>query len=509
MSKKQLFLLIIVGIIIAGVIIVVRGCQSQASGVFYQGEGYQFSLPEAYRQTDRHNDEIVLTFQSATSTIKVYAQPTDHLLSSISYLSYGNEQLVQGKAGFKLEEDRTGRANWLITRELSYTRPLLTNVAEDRNYYREINLVDPLHNRVITFWGKTTAANSEQLQADLKAAARSYSWNGQALNTLPISAINKTVSPTIKYQGKRVTLEIPANEIVWGRFFPGYPNNSDAAQLLEQSEVDLGHKFEFVMDYKTFLAGNPFPLEAARRAYDDGRVLMLTLQPFSKDLNWIAIPDIIAGRHDEEIRKWAEGCKQLGEPIFIRPLNEMNGDWDPWCAWFYGKDTEMYIQAWRHIVEVFREVGATNAYFVWNPHDRSYPNFLWNNAHLYYPGDDYVDWVGLTGYNNGTSHEGDVWREFDEIYEPLYADYLQRYGEKPFMITEFSCNEVGGNKAQWIEKGLASLAKNYGNIKIATWFDSQDNLWLYQLDSSPEAWDAFRKGLNENKYYKGAVKAQK
>ncbi len=482
--------------------------QKPAEGIKYQGAGFSFYLPASYRQTERHNDEIVLTFENEHSTIKVYAQPTNHLLSAISYISYGNEQLKQGKAGFIVEESKTGRVNWLVTNEISYSRPVLRKVTNDRNHYREIHIVDPLHERVITFWGKTTAENKKQLAMELKAAAKSYSWNGEIAETAKPAA-NYTGSPHIKYQGRRVTLEIPPGEIVWGRFYPGYPSKPEAALAMEQSEKELEHKFEFIMDYKTFLVGNPFPAEAVQRAYEDGRVLMLTLQPFSKDLNWIAVPEIIEGKHDEEIRQWAEGIKELGEPIFVRPLNEMNGDWDPWCAWFYGKDTELYVKAWRHIVNIFRETEADNAYFVWNPHDRSYPNFLWNNAHLYYPGDDYVDWVGLTGYNNGTSYEGDVWREFAEIYDHLYADYMQRYGHKPFMITEFSCNEVGGNKAQWIDKGMALLAKNYGNIKIATWFDNQDNLWLYQLDSSPEAWAAFKKGLKENSYYTGAVSVKK
>lgn len=482
-----------------------KGCQGEILGQVYQGEGFVFTLPDSYRQTERHNDELVLTFQNETSTVKVYAQPTNNLLSAITYIGYGNEQLVQGKAGFKIEEERTGWANFRINREFAYTRPVLQKLGNDRNYYREINLIDPVNQRVVTFWGKTTAEYSEQLKEDLRSAVKSYSWNGQSIVSSSQEAIEPS-SPHIKYQGTRIDLDIPPGEIVWGRFFPGYPSVPEAALALEQSEEAFDHKFEFVMDYKMFLAGDPFPAEAINRAYDDGRVLMVTLQPFTADLNWIAIPEIIEGKHDDEIRKWAEGFKQIGEPIFVRPLNEMNGDWDPWCAWFYGKDTELYILAWRHIVEIFRELGATNVYFVWNPHDRSYPNFLWNNSHLYYPGDEYVDWVGLTGYNNGTSHPGDVWREFDEIYEALYLDYLQRYSDKPFMITEFSCNEVGGDKAKWIEKGMASLAKNYGNIKIATWFDSQDNLWLYQLDSSPEAWSAFRQGLKDNAYYTGAVK---
>lgn len=56
--------------------------------------------------------------------------------------------------------------------------------------------------------------------------------------------------------------------------------------------------------------------------------------------------------------------------------------------------------------------------WVWNPNEKSFPNFCWNYADNYYPGDEYVDIVGLTGYNTGDYYDGEIWRRFDEIYDP-------------------------------------------------------------------------------------------
>ena len=73
------------------------------------------------------------------------------------------------------------------------------------------------------------------------------------------------------------------------------------------------------------------------------------------------------------------------------------------------------------------------------------------------------------------------------------------------MITEFSSNEIGGDKAAWITKGMASLAQEYPNIKIATWFDGRDKLWQYQLKSSEAALEGFKNGLKNEAFIKGAV----
>ena len=140
----------------------------------------------------------------------------------------------------------------------------------------------------------------------------------------------------------RPYIEIPdliigKNETLWGRFFPGYPFYKGSEEKMLNSEQRLDHFFEFVMTYKTFPSAEPFPIKDLERVYEDGRVVMLTLQPFTKDLSWIAVPEFIKGKHDQKIIDLAEKLKSLDEPVFIRPINEMNGDWDPWCAWFFGK----------------------------------------------------------------------------------------------------------------------------------------------------------------------------
>jgi mannan endo-1,4-beta-mannosidase len=140
------------------------------------------------------------------------------------------------------------------------------------------------------------------------------------------------------------------------------------------------------------------------------------------------------------------------------------------------------------------------AIHVFNPHDRAFPDFLWNHSLLYYPGDEWVDWIGLTGYNNGVAHPGDRWRGFVEIHDPLYAEYLTWWPSMPFMITEFSSNENGGDKAAWIGECAATLQVRYPRIKVAVWFDQIDGLWEYQLSSSDASMAAFREALSRPEF---------
>ena len=101
-----------------------------------------------------------------------------------------------------------------------------------------------------------------------------------------------------------------------------------------------------------------------------------------------------------------------------------------------------------------------------------FPDYKWNNEYEYYPGDEYVDVVGITGYNNGTYYEGETWRTFDEIYEPLYSKTVTNYN-KPIMITEFACSNAGGDKEDWVKDMFRSIGK-YDKIKVAVWWDGID-----------------------------------
>ncbi|SHJ86191.1 glycoside hydrolase family 26 protein [Tepidibacter formicigenes] len=488
---KKLFSVLVIAILFFSIIFGYEvKAQENYKRIYVYSNGFSSEIPYNF-VVDESLDNIVTKLYTQDGTkIHIYNQPVDNV-GVQTYIKYSNKQINLGKGGVSLiNKEKVKFENGATAYIYEYKRPIQKNISNDKNYYYEINEVYPKDKRVITFWLKTDEANFEYYKGVLNHIAKT-TWQMEEHND-PYHPPYKTRSINIK--GDKTTIDIPKDKMLWGIFHPHKLDKGNYVDEVSDIEQKLDWKFEFLMTYSDFR--NNIPVEGVKNAYNDGRVMMLTMQPWfygDRDSN-IIIPQIINGEYDEYIKKWARDVKDIKEPIFIRFANEMNGDWDPWCAWFFAKDTDLYIEAWKRVYNIFKEEGANNALFVFNPHDRSYPNFKWNNAHLYYPGDEYVDWVGLTGYNNGTSFKGDVWREFDEIYYNNYNEYMKYYSNKPFMITEFSCNEVGGDKANWIREGFKKFV-NMPNIKMAVWFDQVDMLWEYNIDSSPEAMDAFKESL--------------
>ena len=89
----------------------------------------------------------------------------------------------------------------------------------------------------------------------------------------------------------------------------------------------------------------------------------------------------------------------------IRFGHEMNGDWYGWSG-----QPAAYVAAWRHVVSVFRGEGAANVKWVWSPNvdNGDYP------FARYFPGDSWVDYVALDGYNWGRSR-----RRREPVAEPF------------------------------------------------------------------------------------------
>ena len=124
------------------------------------------------------------------------------------------------------------------------------------------------------------------------------------------------------------------------------------------------------------------------------------------DPNW-NLDSIISGSHDDFITQFAEGIASYPHTVFLRWGHEMNVNQYSWAGYCNGANAEAttkFVAAYRHIHDIFMQQGATNVKFVWSPNYQSFPDSAgdgWNDIENYYPGDDYVDWIGVVGYNWG------------------------------------------------------------------------------------------------------------
>ncbi|HEV7399289.1 MAG TPA: glycosyl hydrolase [Solirubrobacterales bacterium] len=212
------------------------------------------------------------------------------------------------------------------------------------------------------------------------------------------------------------------------------------------------------------------------------------------------LSDVTSGTYDSYIRSFAEEAREWGHPFFLRFDWEMNGGWFPWAEGANGNQPGEFVAAWRHVHDIFTAVGASNVNWVWCPNID--PDGIFQNLGPLYPGDEYVDWTGLDGYNWGTNlAKPDRWRSFDELYGSTYRQIADTIApSKPLLIGEMSSTEYGGSKADWIRDTLAKIPANYPKIGGLLWFDTYIEDMDWPIESSSAAASAFAEGIANQAY---------
>jgi hypothetical protein len=219
------------------------------------------------------------------------------------------------------------------------------------------------------------------------------------------------------------------------------------------------------------------------------------------------LADIARGDHDAFLQQFATDAKAYGHPFFLRFDWEMNGSWYPWSEQTNGNRPGEYAAMWRHVHDIFTQVGATNVTWVWCPNtDYAGATAL---AGLY-PGDAYVDWMCLDGYNFGTNPLQPVaWRTFTQVVKATYDQLVQLAPARPIMIGETASTEIGGSKSVWITETLTAELPAFARIRAVTWF----NWNIYEnggqrdwaIETSASAQDAFKRGIGSAYYQAGSV----
>jgi hypothetical protein len=243
------------------------------------------------------------------------------------------------------------------------------------------------------------------------------------------------------------------------------------------------------------------PMESIR-AYGAIPVFSWSSQsiPSSKEEPNFQLSDVIAGTYDPYIREFAEAAKTWDHPFFMRFDWEMNGSWFPWSEGVNGNQSGEFIAAWRHVHDIFAAVGADNVTWVWCPNVDP-DNTLLDLAGQY-PGDAYVDWTGLDGYNWGLNPANpDRWRNFNELYSATYQRIVDTIApDKPMLIGEMGSTEQGGSKAAWIEEALSAIPTYYSQIRGMLWFDTYDDGMDWPIETSASSASAFASAIQSPAY---------
>jgi len=261
--------------------------------------------------------------------------------------------------------------------------------------------------------------------------------------------------------------------------------------MLEEQLPKFATPPDYVMFYRDLGRAFPESQIAVLRAKGATPIVSLELWQWMRARQGEYLTAINNGEWDAVFRRWAVAAKAEGGRVLLRFGFEMNGDWFTWSL-----RPREFIAAWRRAHRIMRtEVGAKNIEWVWSPNAVSIPRKPENGIHEYYPGDDFVDWVGVDGYNFGKDHDKwHEWESFETVFDHVLKEFAVRYPKKPVMIAETGAAPgTGEQRERWIRDAHAYLERRT-QVKALVWFHydkRRENEPDFRIDTTPASLRAF------------------
>lgn len=287
--------------------------------------------------------------------------------------------------------------------------------------------------------------------------------------------------------------------MLFGAYDGGFPNTFAG---LEKFENEVNYKFPIISFYVAWgdKPDEQFPTRMVDTIDRMGSVPMITWEPWVVDFDerlrpnlphtgereYACLAAIARGEYDFYVVNWAKAAAAYHKPLFLRFAHEMNDPYRyPWGPQ-NGNRPEDFIAAWKHVHLIFQKMGADNVLWVWSPHI-SMPWFEY-----YYPGPEFVDWIGIGVLNYGNVASWSRWWSFHQILEKSYPALLKL--NKPIMICEFGTLTQGGNAYEWYRQAFYHIDHTYrrGVRAIVLFNQENDNTMTslalnWSVDQDPSA----------------------
>lgn len=261
---------------------------------------------------------------------------------------------------------------------------------------------------------------------------------------------------------------------------------ADGGDPVAAFEELIGRPVDF--DRRYYRMGQDVPGSDERSTADQGRtpLFSVTSELDAGDMvPWADLADPANPVATDLVTGFARRLREHGTPVYVLFHESKDAR--------FGTPSE-YAAAWRRMVDVARAEGADNAVFVWALSSSMFPT----DADDWYPGDDWVDWMGVTGVNWYTGDASSAWLKFAAIFAP-FLEWTEGRG-KPLMIVSTSSAEnvyapedASKSKATWIREALTTLEER-PEIQAFVWLHSpgEDEFRDWRVDSSEAALEAFR-----------------
>jgi len=285
-----------------------------------------------------------------------------------------------------------------------------------------------------------------------------------------------------------------SDTVFWGIFEEGLQTDLTRVQA---HATDLGKSPTMVMWYIDW-HNSGFPTTQAQNVHNAGYVPHIVWEP------WMGLDEILAGNWDSYLQTFGQSVNQFGHPVMLRFGHEFNGDWYPW-SYDNGNlngniaSAAKWVQAYKYVHDKVVAAGATNAIWLWSPNAGNGGKNA-QDITAYYPGDNYVDWIAVDGYNWGTSQSWSSWQSFSDVFGSVYTKLVANYPGKPIMLGEFGSSSTGEtaghDKVTWINDLFTQLKTNFPHIKAFTWFNvNKETDWRFNTTAQTKA--AFKTGMQD------------
>ncbi len=178
---------------------------------------------------------------------------------------------------------------------------------------------------------------------------------------------------------------------------------------------------------------------------------------------------INSGQYDQLIMSYADSLRAFGHPVFLRWFWEMNLSVAKDAACIGSGGPSGFVAAWRRVWTIFHQARATNVSFVWCP---GISGGLTGMA-AFFPGANYVDWIGVDGYDRQRNGQ----QSFADIFGAWYSAYVSY--NKPMMIGETGA--MANGQTLYIQGIGSSLPTQFPKIKALVYFDARGPAAPWQL----------------------------
>ncbi|HRE40217.1 MAG TPA: glycosyl hydrolase [Ignavibacteria bacterium] len=315
---------------------------------------------------------------------------------------------------------------------------------------------------------------------------------------------------------------LPPKYGIYHSAFPLMGATEDSVEIdrIKNFETLVNKELVWVYFSNNWFKGIKFPRKECETVSNIGKIPFIRIMPRSDYYDGVLDPvytlkKIYDGEFDSELNQWARDARDFGKPIMAEFGTEVNGSWFSWSGVLNGGgvtnqfgDTsvpdgpELFRETYKKIIDICRDNGAFNITWCLHLNAGSAPDENWNSYNYYYPGDDYIDWIGLSIYGvHISSHPPS---KFSDVLRNVYPKITSLSPDKPIAIFEFGTIEDSAyyDKGLWIRDVFECLSSGeFPRIKAinywhSAWINADGSVSNMRIDSSPSSIKEYRVGIS-------------